>query len=69
MSKGKKAQCDRCLATCQMNVLSVVLMGGGMGLDQAIRQLGLDKEKYARLAMKEGLAPVAKAIRKINRER
>jgi hypothetical protein len=50
-----------------MNVLDVVLTRGTMDLQQAIRELGLNKEKYAKLADIENLPIIAQAIRKITK--
>lgn len=65
MAMIKKKFCDECKATCQMNVLNVVLFGGGMNMEQSLIQLGLINPKYARLADKEGLDMVAFNIRKM----
>lgn len=56
---------DVCLATCQMNVLNVVLTMGGMSMEQAIVELALAEEKYAMLADIDGLQEVARAIRRV----
>jgi hypothetical protein len=48
-----------------MNVLNIIFLGGGMNIEQALIQLGLDNPKYAHLANKEGLDMVALSIRKL----
>jgi hypothetical protein len=48
-----------------MNVLNIVFLGGGMDIGQALIELGLVNQKYARLANAEGLEMVAFNIRKM----
>ena len=64
MATCTKNTSDKCKAICQMNVLNVLFLGGGMDLGQAIAELGLANPKYARLADAEGFDMVAFNIRK-----
>ncbi len=60
-----KKSCNNCLAICQMHTLDIVLSMGGMTIERALREMNLDKEKYIRLAKREGLGNIAKEIRKL----
>ena len=65
MATCTKKISDECKAICQMNVLNVLFLGGGMDIGQALIELGLVKLKYVRLANAEGLEMVAFNIRKL----
>jgi len=53
------------LAICQMVTLHCVLHGGGMDLETAIQQLGLDNKECLKLAEDENLEWIADNIRKL----
>ena len=60
MNKKEKA-----LAICQMATLNIVLSGGGMDIDTALQQLGLDTLECFQLAQNEGFDWISEKI-KIN---
>lgn len=56
---------EKDLAICQMATLNIVLSGGGMDIDTALKQLGLDTLECFQLAQNEGFDWIAEKI-KIN---
>ena len=47
---------DEDKAITQMNVLSTVYFGAGIDIREAILQLGLNEEKYLKIAKNEGIS-------------
>lgn len=56
---------EKILAICQMNVLEAVMSGGGMSIDKAIREFGLDRKEFEDLAREENLDWIANEISKV----